>query len=382
MNANRTAFLKWLDGLEPQIYELNSSCETAIGRDSNCEIVLNSARYGSVSRRHAVIRYQPESLAFEISDLGSSNGTYVNRQRLSGGQLLKSGDRIQLGSHGVEFSFEDPSLPATVVQSDPNADPDHAPVTLPDIAIDRHSGNEALHNSSPPSPPSPLPSPSPPSPLPSPSSPPFHRSKTLIRTALLVGSGLFVALLLWQRRIQPIGEQAPSVPAESPQTDLSTSSNDQSARSSATIPTQTYTDPNGKFQIDLPSNYAIATRANGINLASPDGSFQGAITVIEIPRQITAAEMVQEFTRQQSANANLQSFTIQNNTTVAGGVRIDWIARLENADAEDAEIDAVTHLIQRDNLVIEVDLFAIDRSFTQQDATEANLILGSLHIGN
>jgi pSer/pThr/pTyr-binding forkhead associated (FHA) protein len=354
MNANRTAFLKWLDGLEPQIYELNSSCETAIGRDSNCEIVLNSARYGSVSRRHAVIRYQPESLAFAISDLGSSNGTYVNRQRLSSGQLLKSGDRIQLGSQGVEFSFEDPSLPATVVQSDPNADPNHVPLTIPDVGTHReNSSNEVLHNSL---------LPYSPSPSSSRTSTPSHRGKTLIRAALLVGSGLLVALLLLlQGRFQQIWEQRQSSPDRS-----------------VAPTTQTYTDPDVRFQIDLPSNYAIATHANGINLASPDASFQGAITVIEVPRPMTAAEMVQEFTKQQTANSNLQNFTMQNNTSVAGGVRIDWIARLGNTDAE---IDAVTHFIQQGNLVIEVDLFAIDRPFTQQDATEANLILRSLRIG-
>jgi hypothetical protein len=168
-------------------------------------------------------------------------------------------------------------------------------------------------------------------------------------------------LLLSQGRIQQIWEQRQSSPD----------------RSSA-ITTQTYTDPNGRFQIDLPSNYAIETRTNGINLASADGSFQGAITVIEVPRPITAAEMVQEFAEQQSSNPNLQEFTMQNTTEVEGGVRIDWIARLGSANAE---IDAVTHFVQQDNLVIEVDLFSVDRSFTQQDATEANLILRSLRIG-
>ncbi len=65
-----------------------------IGRDPNSDILINDAE---VSRHHATIKLQPEGYVFE--DLGSTNGTIINGQRLMGPHVLQAGEIINLGEH-------------------------------------------------------------------------------------------------------------------------------------------------------------------------------------------------------------------------------------------------------------------------------------------
>jgi RsiW-degrading membrane proteinase PrsW (M82 family) len=93
-------------------YPLSQTHITLIGRDLSCQIVLDSRLYGVVSRRHIEIRpildfrTGMDAPLWEICDLNSANGTYVNGQRLQGCRLLHQGDRIALGNPGPEFVFE------------------------------------------------------------------------------------------------------------------------------------------------------------------------------------------------------------------------------------------------------------------------------------
>ncbi|BAY49013.1 FHA domain-containing protein [Scytonema sp. HK-05] len=83
-----------------------------IGRDYNrCDIVLDSTQYPDVSREHvkisALSSQSPSGMpVWEICDLGSRNGTYVNNQRLQGSQILQVHDRIKIGGNGPEFILE------------------------------------------------------------------------------------------------------------------------------------------------------------------------------------------------------------------------------------------------------------------------------------
>lgn len=91
-------------------YQLSEIMEVAIGRDQSCQIALESIAHGMVSRRHATVR--PVTTGnfprWEVCDLNSANGTYLNGTKLQGCQTLESGDRISLGIDGPEFIFETP----------------------------------------------------------------------------------------------------------------------------------------------------------------------------------------------------------------------------------------------------------------------------------
>jgi ABC-type multidrug transport system ATPase subunit/pSer/pThr/pTyr-binding forkhead associated (FHA) protein len=71
------------------------SAPTRLGRDaSGCAVVVSG---DTISRVHAEIRATPSG-EFAIEDARSTNGTFVNGQRISGRVVLNEGDRIGLGS--------------------------------------------------------------------------------------------------------------------------------------------------------------------------------------------------------------------------------------------------------------------------------------------
>ena len=88
-------------------YSLEGEMST-IGRDSTNTIVINDAE---VSRRHSRLTFQGGK--YVIEDLGSTNGTFVNGQRLSGPVVLKAGDMISFGEQ-ISLAFD-------VLSFDPNA---------------------------------------------------------------------------------------------------------------------------------------------------------------------------------------------------------------------------------------------------------------------
>jgi pSer/pThr/pTyr-binding forkhead associated (FHA) protein len=84
---------------EGMVFELDK--ETMIlGRDETNDIVLPDAE---VSRKHSRLTYSPQGYVLE--DLGSTNGTFVNADRLSGPHLLIPGDQIGL-SQKLVISIE------------------------------------------------------------------------------------------------------------------------------------------------------------------------------------------------------------------------------------------------------------------------------------
>jgi hypothetical protein len=75
------------------------STPLTIGRGLNNDIILEDTR---VSRHHAQLRYQARR--FWIADLGSTNGTYVNDEKVAE-RSLRDGDVISLG--GLELTFKE-----------------------------------------------------------------------------------------------------------------------------------------------------------------------------------------------------------------------------------------------------------------------------------
>ncbi len=64
-----------------------------------------------VSRRHAKIARDPATGHYQVQDLGSANGVFVNEERLAAEeQLVKDGDRLRIGSSVLEFQGDTISL--------------------------------------------------------------------------------------------------------------------------------------------------------------------------------------------------------------------------------------------------------------------------------
>jgi len=96
-----------------------SSKIVRIGRDSNNDLQLHDSE---VSRFHTEL--QPEGDGFKVVDLGSSNGTFLNGERITSA-ALSSGDRVQLGKTHIvikEQGTADASDFSGVVHFDDNTD--------------------------------------------------------------------------------------------------------------------------------------------------------------------------------------------------------------------------------------------------------------------
>lgn len=70
---------------------------TTVGRSQEADILLDDI---SVSRRHAVFSRTDDGVV--VKDIGSLNGTYVNRQMVDE-QLLQPGDEVQIGKFRLVF---------------------------------------------------------------------------------------------------------------------------------------------------------------------------------------------------------------------------------------------------------------------------------------
>src|SRR3954471_19762249 len=88
------------------------------------ELVLGRSEQGlgalggdeKLSRRHARLVREPDG-RIAVEDLGSTNGTFVNEQRISGRRVLSPGDRVRVGGSTIELAApgaaQAPVLPFT-----------------------------------------------------------------------------------------------------------------------------------------------------------------------------------------------------------------------------------------------------------------------------
>ena len=86
-----------------QTINLDAKEHWTLGRLTECDIVLQE---GSVSRHHCKLNFLGQD-QWQAEDLGSSNGTFVNGEKIDK-QTLENGDRLQLGSSSVlKFVIQD-----------------------------------------------------------------------------------------------------------------------------------------------------------------------------------------------------------------------------------------------------------------------------------
>jgi len=79
-----------------RIYDLGDA-EVTIGRAAGCTVTVDDT---FVSQLHARVFARDGQLMVE--DLGSTNGTYLNRRRLTGPMVVQHSDKIQIGNTILE----------------------------------------------------------------------------------------------------------------------------------------------------------------------------------------------------------------------------------------------------------------------------------------
>lgn len=102
-----------------QTYDLSKDI-TTLGRDITNDIVINDPE---VSRHH--LRFIRGTSGFTLEDLGSTNGTFINGQRITGSRPLNHGDMLGLGET-VTLGYER-ARPASPVTEIPGSAPSATP---------------------------------------------------------------------------------------------------------------------------------------------------------------------------------------------------------------------------------------------------------------
>ena len=76
-----------------------------LGRDLTCDVVVGDAE---ASRRHAELVAEPGG-RWQLRDLDSTNGTFVNDRRVVGAVDVAAGDVVRIGRVSVELHSADPT---------------------------------------------------------------------------------------------------------------------------------------------------------------------------------------------------------------------------------------------------------------------------------
>ena len=147
--------------------------EHFIGRDPDVGVRLDAS---TVSRRHARLTFQGGKYVLE--DLGSTNGTFVNGQRLAGPRVLKAGEVVSFGEQ-IILVFEVTSVDAGATMVSPRA------TVVPSVSRPVMA---------PPPPPAEYAGSVPASPAPAAAAPASSGNKTNITTLVIIGVVVFLVI--------------------------------------------------------------------------------------------------------------------------------------------------------------------------------------------
>jgi pSer/pThr/pTyr-binding forkhead associated (FHA) protein len=86
----------YADGAKPRTVKLSASM--VVGRSPDCELLVDDTY---ASQQHA--RIFGKNGSWFVEDLGSTNGTYVNDQKLAAPAMVQPGDRIRVGTTVLEL---------------------------------------------------------------------------------------------------------------------------------------------------------------------------------------------------------------------------------------------------------------------------------------
>jgi hypothetical protein len=103
IGGGKSATLGWLVPLEgPQVGELfQLKGKAVVGTATDCDVVLKDV---SISGRHA--EFVAQGRGFKVTDLGSTNGTFVNDKRVTQSDLVDN-DNVRLGKTNFKFKSID-----------------------------------------------------------------------------------------------------------------------------------------------------------------------------------------------------------------------------------------------------------------------------------
>ena len=91
---------------ESLINILKTKDHAYIGRGSDCDIIIN---HQTVSKKHALISLLANNI-YQIQDLGSTNGTFVNGIKIRGTTSLNIKDKIFIGRHQISLEGRSKNL--------------------------------------------------------------------------------------------------------------------------------------------------------------------------------------------------------------------------------------------------------------------------------
>lgn len=114
-----------LDGAAPREVALTKE-RTTLGRRPYNDVVID---HPAVSGEHAVLLLRGDSV--EVEDLGSTNGTYVNGQRIQR-QVLRDGDTVEAGRYSIRLRSE--AAPGFEATQQPGLESASQPSTVPSSA--------------------------------------------------------------------------------------------------------------------------------------------------------------------------------------------------------------------------------------------------------